>query len=431
MSNLIAGGTREKVSKSYAYSAGAGAAVHALRSVANGSLLLVAQESGDVSVIEVGSSSRAGRPSQALASIFTPSIVTALPAALYQEVSAEQRLQVSRERLYNSFQHNTVLATCVGEDRLSGVIRKNSNVLELFFQDEHVPIGHTGHAPVLLHNFLNVSLKTPEDLAQHDETESSAYFASSQTAHAVDSAGANIAITACHIIVTERTYVISIIGRMVHSHSKTESAEQVAASPVYLFSGSVTLPDAPAVTAATVRSIVLSAERNNTTPALDVTPYLATLRQRILLDELPALSCSVHTAVLGQSEEGNARAKAKHWEVQNSFSFCGRHCAVVTAEVVHIVDLLKVYTSAPGSEVSMLCTCTVASQVTSLGATSHASSWADSAVLLSAQEAPHSATGAGVEAFVQQDLSLQVTSLSLTVYRRHKPAMFKFNIKCE
>lgn len=338
------GGPREKAPKSYAYSAGAGAAVHSMRSAANGSLLLVAQDSGEVSVIEVGSSSRAGRPSQALASVFSPSVVSPLPPALYQD-AADTHLLVSRERLHNPYQHSTVLATCAGEERLSGVIRKHSNVLELYFQDLHVPAGHSGHAPVLLHNFLNVSLKTPQDLEQHDETQSSAYFASSQAARAhtaVDASGADIAISACHVIVTERTYVISIVGRAVPGPGQVFSAEQAAAAPVYLFSGSVTLPDAPAVTASTVRSIVVSAERNSTPPSLDVTPYLATLRQRVLLDELPALSCSVTGAALVQSGEGGAKARGKHWEVQNSLSFCGRHCAFVAAEAVHVIDLLKV-----------------------------------------------------------------------------------------
>ena len=314
-----------------------------LRSAARGRLLLVAQESGAVSVIEVGCANRAGKDGMVLASIFAPSVVNTLPTALYQDHSALQHLQVSQERLQNPFQHSTVLATVAGEARLSGVIRKHSNVLELYFQDDHVPVGHTGHAPVQLHNFLNVSLKTPQDLDLHDEKESSAYFATSQSKHA-ESAGADIAITACHVIVTERTYVISIVGRQVPSHNNQHnvSAEQAAAAPVYLYSGSVTLPDVPSVTASTVRSIVRTAAHNRTTPALDVTPYLATLRQRVLLDQLPALTSSIASTALVQSGESTSRAKGQHWEVQNSVSFCGRHCAVVTAEVVYVVDLLKV-----------------------------------------------------------------------------------------
>lgn len=314
-----------------------------LRSAARGRLLLAAQESGAVSVIEVGCANRAGKDGMVLASIFAPSVVSALPAALYQDHSSLQHLQVSQERLQNPFQHTTVLATVAGEARLSGVIHKHSNVLELYFQDDHVPVGHTGHAPVQLHNFLNVSLKTPQDLDLHDEKESSAYFAASQAKHATEGEGVDIAITACHIIVTERTYVISIVGRQVPSHSPHNvTAEQAAASPVYLYSGSVTLPDVPSVTASTVRSIVRTAAHNRTAPALDVTPYLATLRQRVLLDELPALTCSIAAGALTQSGEASGRAKAQHWEVQNSISFCGRHCAVVTAEVVYVVDLLKV-----------------------------------------------------------------------------------------
>lgn len=80
---------------------------------------------------------------------------------------------------------------------------------------------------------------------------------------------------------------------------------------------------------------------------------------------------------------------------------------------------------------STLCTCAVASQVTSLGATSHASSWADSTVLLTAQEVQSAESSIGGDAYVQRDRSLQAASLSLVVHRRHKPALFKFNIKCE
>lgn len=97
----------------------------------------------------------------------------------------------------------------------------------------------------------------------------------------------------------------------------------------------------------------------------------------------------------------------------------------------------------------------VASQITSLGATSfsttssHSSStWADSAALLCIEEvqptqpSPLSteekkaagresvATTNGVDG-VDEEQSLRTTSLSLVVYRRHKPAMLNFHIKCE
>ena len=98
---------------------------------------------------------------------------------------------------------------------------------------------------------------------------------------------------------------------------------------------------------------------------------------------------------------------------------------------------LQVYTSAPGSEVSALCTSMVAAQITSLGATSFStashpsSTWADSAALLSVEEVQPAQALAGVEESAVEDQSLHTSTLSLVVYRRHKPAMFKFHIKCE
>lgn len=320
---LTTGPAPSSPNRSYAFTSAAGAAVVSIRSAAGGSLLLAAQQSGEVSVIQVGGSSKAGKGSQ-LASIFTPSVVSKLPTPLYQELGSEHS-RLSAERMRNPHQHCTVLASCVGEDRLLGVIRMHSNILELYFKD--------GSGP--LHNFMNVSLKTPADLEVNTEGTGSAYFPAGQpTLH---DAGANISVSACHVIVSERTYVISLVGRLTPHGNENFSDQQAAASPVYLFSGSVTLPDVPAATARAVLAYRRAADRNSTAPAIDVTPYLTTLRQRVLLDDQPTASSSAAAAV---ASEGASKRAAL--EVCNSYSFSGRHCAIVTAEVIHVLDLLKV-----------------------------------------------------------------------------------------
>lgn len=250
---------------------------------------------------------------------------------LYQELGQchSENSRLSLDRMVNPYQHCTVLASCVGEDRLCGVIRRHSNILELYFKE--------GNGP--LHNFLNVSLKTPQDLEVNTEGTGSAYF---PTTHpTLHDAGANIAVSACHVIVSDRTYIISLLGRMTPTSAGGEfiSDREAATSPVYLFSGSVTLPDVPAATARAVLAFKRASERNSSTAAtMDVTPYLTTLRQRILLDEQPTSSSSTAAAVASEGAAGKRAAM----EVCNSYSFSGRHCAMVTAEVIYVLDLLKV-----------------------------------------------------------------------------------------
>lgn len=309
--------------KSYAYTSAAGSAVMSLRPAVGGTLLMAAQESGEVSVIHVGGCSKTGKASQ-LASIFTPSLVTKLPTPLYQQYGAENS-RLSADRMQNPHQHCTVLASCVGEDRLLGVIRRHSNILELYFREVSGP----------LHNFMNVSLKTPSDLDVNTEGTGSAYFPTAQPV--LHEASANISVSACHVIVSDRTYVISLVGRMTPHPQESFSDTQAAASPVYLFSGSVTLPDVPAATARAVLAYTRAVERNSATPAIDVTPYLTTLRQRVLLDEQPAASSSAAATVVS---EGVGKRAAM--EVCNSHSFSGRHCAIATADMIYVLDLLKV-----------------------------------------------------------------------------------------
>ena len=386
----------------YTYTSAAGSAVCSLRSAARGSLLLAAQESGEISVIAVGGSSSISTSSggnvgatsnygsSQLASIFSPSVVSRLPVPLYQAGGAAQ-VQISADRMHNPHQHSAVLVSCVGEarDRLLGVVRRHSNVLELYFKHDGAsgaPSHSSSSSSLLLHNYLNVSLKTPPDLESNHEGENSAYFGteahSSQAANNASSistseTGCNIAITACHVIVSDRTYIISIIGRMVPPALNTGSsgssgsggeyqsysAEQLAAAPVYLFSGSVTLPDEPAVTAQAVLTYTRGASNAPlyhdgigstaavtgsdgaavaaTSAAIDVTPYLVMLRQRILVDDQPTLSATTSTSSSASTSHAAAAVESA-LRVQNSVSFCGRHCAVVTVDAVNVIDLLKV-----------------------------------------------------------------------------------------
>lgn len=317
-----------------------GHGVTSLRAVPGHRCLLVALETGDIHLIQLGASTVQGSGGTQLAAVFSPSVVQTLPAPLYLQAPASNnaaagesdavaQVQLAIERMFNAHQPTAVLATCAGDDHLSGLIRKHSNILELYYY-------HDGR----LVNFLNVSIKTPQDLETHSEGVKSAYFKASAPAqyeHATD-----IAVSAVHVIVTDRTYLISVVGKVPPqaSEGSTMTLEEAVKAPVYLFSGSVTLPDTPAATVQSVLRLTQSGA------ALDTTPYLATLRQRVLLDESPTLSSSAALALIegsrAQSRSNTQSALARALAVHNSVSFAGRHCAVVTAECIHVVDLFKV-----------------------------------------------------------------------------------------
>jgi hypothetical protein len=299
----------------------------------------VVLETGDVYAVTLGASTvqaNVGAASQ-LAAVFSPSVVQRLPTPLYQvhalphmagtDIDAVVVEHQATQRLRNAHQHWPVLATCAGDDRVSGAIRQYANTLELSYLH---PDGH-------LVNFLSVSLKTPNDLESHTEGVKSAYFPASQPAQY--EIASNIVVTAVHVIVTDRTYLISVVGKMAPAIEDygLSATEEAAAAPVYLFSGSVTLPDTPYGT----MQAVLRHQQSGT--ALDATPYLATLKQRVLLDGSPLASTS---AAAMQSDNtklrGNTAARATALKVHNSVTFVGRHCAVVTAEVIYVIDLFKV-----------------------------------------------------------------------------------------
>jgi hypothetical protein len=299
---------------------------------------LVVLETGEVCAVTLGASTVQGSVGAAsqLAAVFSPSVVQRLPPPLYQlhalqhavgtDIDAVVVEHQATQRLRNVHQHWPVLATCAGDERVSGVIRQYANTLELSYLH---PDGH-------LVNFLNVSLKTPNDLESHTEGVKSAYFPASQPAQY--ETASNIVVTAVHVIVTDRTYLISVVGKMAPAIEDygLSATEEAAAAPVYLFSGSVTLPDTPYGTV----QAVLRHQQSGT--ALDATPYLATLKQRVLLDASPLASTSAALMQTDNTRQRGAAALANALKVHNSVSFAGRHCAVVTAEAIYVVDLFKV-----------------------------------------------------------------------------------------
>ena len=300
--------------------------VTSLRPLGCGGLLLAAAETGEVSVVCLGGAGVAGKANP-LACIFSPSVVRSLPPPLYL-TAAPDNVQVSADRMHNPFQLGTVLATVIGEARLAGVVRRHSNILELYFL----------HPEEGLVNFFNVSVKTPQDLMGNAESAQSAYFPAHSPA--LHDTGSNIAITACHVLASDRSYVISIVGRVVPGGTHFDP-EEVVAAPVFLFSGTVTLPAPPASTAKAV------VERLRRAEPIDATPYLATLKQRVLLDEAPTASSSIATASLSSLSATAAAASPvalahAALAVHNSVSFAGTHCAVVTADYIYVIDLLKV-----------------------------------------------------------------------------------------
>jgi hypothetical protein len=299
----------------------------------------VVLETGDVYAVTLGASTAQASVGAAgpLAAVFSPSVVQRLPTPQYQlptqqhgvgtDIDAVVVEHQATQRLRNAHQHWPVLATCAGDDRVSGLIRQYANTLELSYLH---PDGH-------LVNFLNVSLKTPKDLESHSEGVKSAYFPASQPAQY--ETASNIVVTAVHVIVTDRTYLISVVGKMAPAIEDygLSATEEAAAAPVYLFSGSVTLPDTPYST----MQAVLRHQQSGT--ALDATPYLATLKQRVLLDALPLASTSAAAMQTDSTRQrGAATTSASALKVHNSVSFVGRHCAVVTAEAIYVVDLFKV-----------------------------------------------------------------------------------------
>ena len=454
----------------------AGKVVTDMCSLPSAHLVLVAQRSGELSLIHLGTSK-----TSLLASIFTPSVVTRLPDPVYVKNGAVVNL--SEARVTNRYQTDTVIATIAGDPQLLGVIRKGSSILELYHCQSATSTANgagvtaAGLAPPAPRNILNVSLKTPPDVHAADESAQSAYFRPSAPAmHAV---GYNLAISACHVVVSERTYVITLIGKMggrdVPSQSQqkqklkeSQHQQQQTEQPVYLFSGSVTVSeDARCIhedvntTAAMMSSFsadyyggVLSGgslglgggEVDTSSAAY---PYLITLRQRVLLDE----------------------------QAVYSYSFFGRHCAICTADALYVLDTLRVYTSAPGVDLYSICKAIIPCHVGMLG---RDATWAESTLSLTSDDLPDTlssqlaaardhelaeAVGIGKTAVragnnrtttpgsasaaaaadkgldyataggmddddASRDQSLWCKVLSLVVYRKYKSAVQKFRIKC-
>jgi hypothetical protein len=86
-----------------------------------------------------------------------------------------------------------------------------------------------------------------------------------------------------------------------------------------------------------------------------------------------------------------------------------------------------------GADIHNLCTAIIPAHITQVGSSHSASGWADSTALLCVEEtdaSPAASAGGDATGYVQRDLSLQASALSLVVYRRHKSAMLRFRISC-
>ncbi|KAJ1437762.1 hypothetical protein B484DRAFT_392571, partial [Ochromonadaceae sp. CCMP2298] len=356
---------------------------------------------------------------------------------------------VGAARRFNPHQAQTVLVSCEGEGRLLGVVRKHSNVLELYFSLPAAPSSSsssssgTSSPPF---NFLNVQLQAPQDVSNAHEAAGSAYFGDSASGTPSvppsSAQGVSISVTACHVIVSERTYIISVLGRL---------AGGGAGGSVYLLSGSVTLPASPEGTARSVRACLEGGMggMGGQGGVVDVTPFLATLRQRVLVDDTPS----------GGTGAGAVRAVgavgAGAVEAGPNSSFCGRFCALATADALYVVDLLQVYTAPPGVPMHSVCVAVLPCHVGDLG---RGASWADAVLLLTPEYEPYApsiSVGAGVGAGLGAGTvvvgggvggggggggrgvgmgvqwgALQASSLSLLVQKTGRSALLRFRIKC-
>lgn len=444
-------------------------------------MLLVAQETGDLTLLQIGHQHSSKSCNGNLASVFSPSAVYRLPPPLYYNTavpasssSSSASVPYNSGRTHNPFQSSVVIATCVGgDDRIFALIRKHSNVLELYFHDPLSSPSTTTTTTTdqqLPYNYLNISLKTPYDLSNNEESGSSAYFPAALSE--LYSAGADISMIACHVIITGRTYIISIVGSIGSNSNSNDINSNSYNSPLYLFSGSVTISDTPQEVAATIaaarrampssssstysinkRSTITAVNSsikinhniasgnsnnlheqkqptethnigNNNNNNSNTSPYLATLRQRVrLLDDHHSLSL----------EHGSIAATVG--SCHNIVSFYGLHCAVCTPAAIYVVDLLKVYTSATGIDLQQVAICTIPLNITMLG--DDCSTWANSTLLLSAlneQEEENNNEIPVSDIMMQQSRSKNSIShfhpLSLIVYRKHKAAILKFRIGC-
>lgn len=176
-------------------------AVTSIASLVGGSALLLAQQSGELSLVQL-------YPGQ----IHPPVAAKILPVF---ELSGPF---AAPDSLRNDEQIATIVASCEGDEQMCGAVRKGSNVLELHRTDHNENVaGHavgfsfaadtTSRRKSYWNNVMNLSLKTD--------------------------AGGDLRISACHLVFKGRSLRICVVG-----------CEEAAGPPV-LFCGSLHIPSGP------------------------------------------------------------------------------------------------------------------------------------------------------------------------------------------
>ena len=432
--------------------------IQSITSLLFGKLLLIKHSNCyDFSIIHLRSkNSNAINVTSKLSSIFMPSLISSLTSPLYYRYinnmtysssssssssnsSSSSSSSSNSSGTYNEYQDTSVIASCVGNDQIFCIIRKHSNVLEFYFIDSH-----DNNIPK---NYLNVSIKTISyhqhqqqkdyyDQSHHSyqqshqyndnlhqksssSSSSSSYFPTVNSINNdnnednFDNNITNITIISCHVIISDRTYVISILGKLNKNHKYHNDHHnhyiynKTHDPSLYLFSGSITLPQLPHITAMTIIKYLSASHSNkhvnynNSTlnnncydnnnnayfndkscdgvndnqDEIDFHPYVATLKQRILIDDYvnnnETTSSTISSSLLSSSS------------ISNSYSFYGHYCAITTNDDIYIIDLLKVYISPINILINTVCLSIIPSSLSMIGINSN---WFDSTILLTSDD---------------------------------------------
>jgi hypothetical protein len=428
--------------------------IQSITSLLFGKLLLIKHSNCyDFSIIHLRSkNSHTINITSKLSSIFMPSLVSSLTSPLYYKYinnntyssSSSRSSSSSNSGTYNEYQDASVIASCVGHDQIFCIIRKHSNVLEFYFIDSH-----DNNTPK---NYLNVSIKTLSYNHQHQQqkdyhyqshhsnqqshhqyndhlyqkSSSSSYFPTVTMKNydnkevKADDDVTNITIISCHVIISDRTYVISILGKLnknhlyYNDHHNQYIYNQIHDQSLYLFSGSITLPHLPHITAMTIIKYLLTphlnkhGNYNNSTlnnndydnnnnayfndkssngnsnkdinehqDKIDFHPYVTTLKQRILIDDY------VNNNETTSSSTSSSSPSSLSSSISNNYSFYGHYCAITTNDDIYVIDLLKVYISPIGVLINTVCLSIIPSSLSMIGINSN---WFDSTILLTSDD---------------------------------------------
>ena len=421
--------------------------IQSITSLLFGKMLLIKHSNCyDFSIIHLRCKNSHAINTSKLSSIFMPSLISSLTSPLYYKYinnnTYSSRSSSSSSGTYNEYQDTSVIASCVGNDQIFCIIRKHSNVLEFYFIDSH-----DNNIPK---NYLNVSIKTisyhqhqqqkdyyyqshhsyqqshhqyNDHLHQKSSSSSSSYFPAvtlknyndnsinndNDNEDNFDDNIANITIISCHVIISDRTYVISILGKLNKNHKNYNDHHnhyiynKTYDQSLYLFSGSITLPHLPHITAMTIIKYLSASHSNkhvnynNSTlnnncndninayfndkssdginnnehqDDIDFHPYVATLKQRILIDDY-----------VNNNETSSSSSLSS--TISNNYSFYGHYCAITTNDDIYVIDLLKVYISPINVLINTVCLSIIPSSLSMIGINSN---WFDSTILLTSDD---------------------------------------------